>query len=389
VRPPVSRRRARLLQQAARRQQAEAEAAWENLPLEHRRRCAAELVLTRARELQLAYPDIIAIGHGFRTRGRERTRGLRKTVAPPGRVTDEPCVVLTVGRKWRRGIVARRGREIPAFLWSYVEHEGRPVLCAVPTDVRCGTELKVTPRLWVDDNGGGGNGQSGLELIRVTDGVHTPQKGTFCCAVQRPDSGEIFGLSCHHVLAMSTKTHPPGTPSPGQVTLRSTGARIGEIDFAWLGRLVRPGIDLSFDAALCQVDAGARGPFRQACGAVRPTSVLPPGPCPVDCTVMTAQNGRLRARLVMELSFFNGVGYFPSGDQPIQPRIAEFDIVGGITTAGGDSGCAVLDSSGTMLVGMHIGGRDGTNRIFVIPAYDLVDGLNWGREGALSVLSAF
>lgn len=376
-------------------------AAWDALPLPDKRRLAYEVASTRSEELRLAYPSLVSIGHGFKMRGETpappatRTRSANRPAAnqrkrksttrptPTGTVAqDEVVVVLTVARKWRESPTSRRrtrqGR-LPKHLlayWSTKDPDGREsrTLCAVPTDVRCGTILRTArPRstqVRVDDNG------------PVTD-----QKGMIAFAVKLDGKDPVYGLSCHHVLAMSTRTSPPGTPAPTAVTyLRNpdatNGNRIGPLHHDWIGQLTnRPG-ELSLDAALCApATPDELAALREALAGVNPSfTVKSPDAVPTLCRFVLANNRTLPGRFVAEHLTFDGIGYFPPNvNQPIQPGVLEFQIQGNRSTQGGDSGCPVLSEDGDVLVGMHLGGIDRTTTVFVLPAYEILNPLRWGR----------
>lgn len=375
-----------------------ARAAWRALSLTEQRRLAYEVVASRSEELRRAYPDLVAVGHGFRVVSETGARTRRGPASPgrlraSGRLTSAVCVVFTVERKWRESRTTRarsKSGRLPGHLlafWGHTGPEGKEVrvLCAVPTDVRCGTVLRAgrprTAQIRVDDNG------------PVVD-----QKGMIAFVVRRPDTAGVFGVSCHHVLAMSTRTAPPGRPSSGAVAYLRTaaggnGPRIGPLNLDWIGQLTNRAGEVSFDAALCEpADAAGLVALREAVQGIQPGfTIETPDAVPPVCRFVLAGNHVLRGRFVTDHLGFDGIRYFESAArQPIQPSVLEFRILGGRSTAGGDSGCVVVSEDGTELVGMHLGGIDGTTTVFVLPVYELLNPSRWGQTGApLQVARAF
>ena len=90
-------------------------------------RLAYEIAETRARELCLAYKNVVMVAAGYRMKRAARGKtGIVKT----------PCVTFVVRRKWKgKGPAAQKQQLLPSHLLAYTGFDGARVLCAVPTDV--------------------------------------------------------------------------------------------------------------------------------------------------------------------------------------------------------------------------------------------------------------
>ena len=91
-------------------------------------RLAHEAATTRSAELRLAYPGLISVGSGFRTR--------RSVAGGQPVLTREPCVIFVVAKKWKTTGRPGDPRRLPTHLLAVAGPDGQRMLCALPTDVR-------------------------------------------------------------------------------------------------------------------------------------------------------------------------------------------------------------------------------------------------------------
>jgi hypothetical protein len=320
-----------------------------------------EVVLTRGKELRLAYPDIMALGHGVRT---VTMRGKRK-------ILDEQCVVFMVRRKWdsEPKTMQKRARRLPGHLMAYCSTRTGRQMCAIPTNVESGHRYKkVKPH---------------RQYVIARNPPITAQQGVFCCAVRIPGIAAEFGLSCHHVLAMSTQTNPPGSPASGaQVSPAGSQASMGALSA--MGQLVPDSEVVSIDAALARIaDMGA---FALAIGG-NPTTFWDRSstinqcwvqcPPPGSVSELGAPTGTVSANYVNTFFDYSGITYFKSGTQPCQKVVIELQFNSSPSPKAGDSGSPVVDQNG-MLLGMYIAGSDDGTLGFMLPADVLMSGVNYG-----------
>jgi len=345
-------------------------AAWSSLDEAQQRRLTYELAEARADELRRAHPDLVSVGHGYRKAGQARAKSGR--LLRRGGLTDEPCVVLTVGRKWPRSRRSRAG-ELPAYLLAFCDQSAadgrtRRSLCTIPTDVRGADEFRGAMRQGAAE---------GVRRIVVDRPGGWKGVGTVACAVTVPGRDEFFGLSCYHVL-VPRRLYDRRTDDlvrSGETFRESRSSQpIGTLWPGCIGCLTARRGRRSLDAALLRPDTTSA--LARVCGAVRPArSTWDPSWIPRDCR-FEAEAGTLRGRFVAEHIPFSGIDYFGSEPLATQYRILEFEMKGR-STAAGDSGCAVLSEDGTELVGMHLGGINRTSTVFVLPSYELFLGERW------------
>jgi len=357
---------------------------WAALTLEHQRQIVFELVNTRETELRLAYPEVLSIGHGFRQITLSRTGNIHKQA-----VTQEPCVILMVKRKWTntRKTPAMLKRALPKHLWAFCDvRAGRGKsarttrrLCAVPTDIISATDYRARPRDAPDPTSIG-------ELVRASDtsGTRPSANGSLTVGIRAKGLPGLFALSCHHFLAMSKGFN--GQPVAAATLALQNGDALGALS-QYLGKIIRPSEGGSLDAALATVtDAAA---LRLALGSNLPSSALEFGELPpvtVQVIAPKSISGQpLPAAFVAAHKGFDRIRYFSSGPQPTQATVYEYQITAPNTesTKPGDSGCAVLNDFGNRFIGMHIGGVEkiktiSSRRIFILPSYLLLNPDNFG-----------
>lgn len=346
------------------------------------RRLTAEIVESRAEEIRRAYSAVIGVGYGFRTRGRWTNKGGdRRTV------TDEPCVVLMVTRKWRKRpkTPAALSREVPDHLLAFCDVAGPDGqvrrLCAVPVDVIESADHRASP-------------QNGVNAERSTardeDGVRPDDHGSFTALVVPRGGGPTYAVSCFHFAAKSND-HNLGKPvRRASFTLKhdSSAGTFGDLS-PYMGRLVSPD-ELSLDVALVEVRPGMLDVARRAVGPRRPTRVIPSTDLPPEEVLIcvTQDKPPVRARFVIAHKNFDKISYFPAGyRQPRHSTIWEFEVLKGGPTAGGDSGCAVINGLGDTLLAIHVAGvgdtKQQTARSFAVPVTFALYGPNIGLQDFL------
>lgn len=345
--------------------------SWVSLSKEEQMAVLHEVVVTRGKELKLAYPDIMEIGYGIRT---VTIRGKLQLLP------DEMCIVFMVPRKWISEPKTKktRDRHLPRHLMTYCSTPSGRQLCAIPTNIESGLHYKkVKPhdRQYV--------------LIKKP-GVPT-QAGVFCCAVTTPGANIPFGLSCHHVLAMSKVTNPQGSPALGaQVFLNGAPTAFGTLS-DYMGKLVPGPQVMSFDAALAEITdmdslsiAIGGNPINFWDGS----SII--SQCFVQCPTTSSipsipPTGSVSATYVQTWPEFSQINYFcGSGPQPCQPGVIELHFNPASSPKEGDSGSPVVDGNGVLL-GMYIAGSDDGTRGFMLPANVLMSGVNYGLSVDLSL----
>jgi len=341
---------------------------WRRMSREEQKRLVREIVDARAVELRRAYPTVRGIASGLRT----KTQGGDRVI------TREPCVVLMVGRKWTKQpkTKAALARELPKYLWAHATdpRSGERGLCAVPVDIESGIEYRISPH--------------STSFVLAVRSPMPRQRGVVTCAVEMPPGfGGTHVVSCHHVLAMSKVTAPPGSAAAGvRIHVRQTGGRTGmEVGrlSPFRGRLVRPSAGLSFDAALARItDASA---FRQVTPSPTPTrAITTVEDIPFSLRIVTPRD-TTRAVFVQAWSNFDRIHYLTGSSQPVHPVVIECQVLGAMLPKPGDSGSPVLNRKMDTLVGMHIAGSG--RRAFFLPACNVLDGKYYGLGSPLTLVA--
>lgn len=331
---------------------------WGRLPRPVQAALVREIALTRAAELRLAYPNIIGLAHGDRRRR--------------GEIVDDQCVTFLVERKWKRQ-VAPKGRNawLPRFLWVYGPSawSGNRVLCAVPTDVEAVTDGRPIPHF----------GQ-GVGMMAPGRSFST---GAVACAVRLPEKEGVHGLTCFHVAAMPDRGG--SAVDSATATLRDQTTPVGQFWRRWAGRLSRPPIR-SLDVAVLQVKSPEIAAFRGTVGGFSASTSLQAGETlPMFGRILVPDRAPVPARYTQTWHNYDQIMYFDNNSQPVHREVLEFELKDPNSTGEGDSGCAVVNDSGTQFLGIYIAGIRGTGRRFVLPAYEVLDGEGYGRSGTLTI----
>lgn len=367
---------------------------WNQLSSAQQQQLAWEVASSRAHELRLAYPSLVAIGAGYRIRN-EPTREVRKRAGrlPKMVITDEPCVIFTVAKKWKKPRVARGSKErtgaMPKCLLAYTDDPtvpGRRVIAAVPTDVRERQSAHAR------------QGTAARGLIVAQSVGRPPHFGILACAVTLPGRSGMFAIGAHHVLAMSITNGIP--VNDAEILLRGSGSsdesRIGSLVTDPIGS-ISPG-QVAFDAALVSIDDGVTAEvLREATGGMTANDYWrDSGAFPRDCRVLVGTRERpLRAVFTQRRVVFGDTGdeivYFKGlRQQPIHPVMLEFhvDPQEARSTLPGESGCPIVTADGSTFVAMHIGGvQEPSKVIWAIPSTELFLASRWKLDSP-PVLSA-
>jgi hypothetical protein len=327
--------------------------AWRALPQREQLALAAELAIARGVELKRAWPELLSVGCGTRT----RTRG-GKRVSMRGEV----CVSFLVERKWPRGRpAARRERDrLPEFLFDFADDRaGRRTLVAVPTDVQCGSQYRLRPHL----------SRREIEGHDASGGEGGVLTGPFRIA----GSTERFLGSAHHVLAPSSAS---SASIPGPAVVRLEGRDCAELA-PWRGRLVPPALGPSLDFSLARVTELAVA--RAALGAAKSPVAL----CQrvLDLPQQAVLHGAARTlRLQFEQVWtdFDRIAYFATGPQPRHTLVVEWSVQATQRVAPGDSGAPVTSLAENRLLGLHLGGNAAGDRAIMLPIWIALDSAQLG-----------
>lgn len=148
-------------------------------------RIALDVARRRGVELTAAFPNVVGVGAGFRSKGGDES------------VYDEVCLRFLVQRKWKSRIA--KAKAIPPSIRARVRVGKKLVWVSIPTDV---SEFR------------GGKPHVALDLTGGITSRHLGQPlefGSCCCLVKNRNSpGERFVLSCYHVFSRSLDDTPAG-----------------------------------------------------------------------------------------------------------------------------------------------------------------------------------
>jgi hypothetical protein len=332
---------------------AAAVANWKALNNEQRERLIIDVVRTRANELRAAYPDVIAIGYGLRTRHIGKRRRIRQ---------PELVLKFMVKQKWNKASrLTRSRRMLPTVLLAHWHTNDASVTCGVPTDI----DEHRTYRLCKP--------QLNPRVVAVQAGAPpVTEWGSIACVVRIPgDSQSLYAVSAAHVLDL-TQHFWPAVPDQATVRDGDSNSPVAQVsDFAGPIRPAQQG--LSFDAALARI-TDPNG-IAALLGTPRPTSSIA-GPADIPPTYKVASaHGMLSAQKATNWMMTNGVLYYPvDGSSPIAVQHATL-IESDADVIPGDSGSPVISNDGTLLLGMNIYGGNGMS--FMIPAYNLLATRNY------------
>jgi len=300
--------------------------------------------------------DAVSVSCGYRTR--KQGRGQRVC-------RDEPVLVVGVRKKIRRNVVRKQRRDwIPERIQLSVPVSGRKRVLAIPVDVVTREPVPVAQAM-----------RQGIAMrSQFTTGRNL--RGSVCALVRNTlmNDPKRYLLTCHHVACLSLLT-PRLTP---EVPASSYSMAADSQPDDYLGetrRYAEFGVNVLdvIDAALITLDPDALEIVNQpSYWTLRPASWAR---TPQELSAETSQGVYLVAKgdksasgTFLRHEFSQAVRY-GSGNRIAIIKEIIMTRLNRQTTAGGDSGGAIVSPNGTLL-GMHIAG-DG-RLSYAIPAYHLL-----------------
>lgn len=346
---------------------------------------AREVALTRGTEITLAYRNVILVTSGFK---KSQRRGAH-------RLTNEPCVVFVVRRKWSaEKTVAEHPQHLPRWLVAYAEHGGERKPFALATDVQhesafFGARAHGVGGIWLEPQGA------------------QRANGAIACAVEVRDAAgsERCLLSAQHVFS----------PEPDVDALRVAGglevlpldgggsplnAPVIALTRPW-GGVLRGEEDPelpSFDVQLARLENTAAASrivgaprlsatepvvasyqrLVQLGAAQRLKLVVPRNRS--DVAARAPLKARVDCLLERAFALFYDVrrGATRTEAWLYHEGLVKLEVEGPLVPLAGDSGSAVVipngDGSAT-LIGLYIGGKGAA--AYIIPAWELLDTRNY------------
>jgi hypothetical protein len=303
-----------------------------------------EILLTRATELTLAYPNVLRVGLGHK---RSRNRAGQSVL----RDQTPPCLLFMVGRKWPRRSTRSEGR-IPSHLLSFTPTaHGTMMLVAVPTDVDSAQWLA------------GARPDLSVKATVTKSGVFNI--GSVCCTLRQLSApSTVYGVSCRHVLSFGPRASIPGD------TVDAGGAPLGAIaDIK--GAVVGPKV---MDAQLFNVSPHIPlDHFPHYSGIVSSAQSIP------TTLRLLAPSLSMSDQRVVSRGIWSAPLKAPSNPDlwMFAGELIELDLPGARTRAGDSGSPAVAGVSHPTLVGMHIGSVSSPHvngfASLCIPAWRLLD----------------
>ena len=336
-----------------------------------------EVAQTRGAELTLAYDNVVMVASGFKRIG----------AAGQEVLTNSPCVVFVVRRKWRIGHSGEGGAQcLPRHLLAYAQWQGRRVLVALPTDVQVQTRFaRARPQ--------------SMRAICVRRPNEGDDYGTLTAIVELRAGGATLrrGLSPMHVLSWGFPAQS-AVPVVANTVERANGRpqgaapALGESSASG-GRLVN-GPEISFDVQLLALsnESAARSmisdmPLSQdeafIASVERLHKLISQTPAlrfefliPANHPLPQGQNRpRLFASYSGLATHAQGLPYEAADGQSIdvhQWELIELICLNGQGTIPGDSGAAVVlwrSDGKCTFVGMHVAASHGVR--YIVPAWQL------------------
>jgi len=284
----------------------------------------AYVIRNRAKLLR-RYPNVLALGVGYKTKG--------------GEVRPSLCIGFLVERKSQDVSPA-----IPAFVSGFTR-QIRKRKIAIPTDIE---EIGDGSQNYLPVS----NLATGV-MVRSTEFPSKLIQGAICCLVSLKNENDVFALSCYHVLSMSL-LHTGAVGTDKKILVDSQGKNIGRFHE---GSQRFAGNVNYIDVALARIVPPMKVEWKHD---IVPNSVNMGVSKPENCAVYTG-HGALPAIFVktwvrVKLQY---------GSSTVEvPAAYEF-----ISSAGpGDSGSPVMDIEG-VLYGMHFWGRAGGFTLSVPAGY--------------------
>lgn len=334
---------------------------------------AREIALTRGPELTLAYRNLVMVASGFR---------VRRTDAGIEARTAEACVLFVVRTKSHPDRIRDPRQILPARLLAHATVDGVRTLVAVPTDVQ-------HERAYA-----GATPQSDCSIT-----VADREVGTLTALVDVRSAGRTRRMAISALHVLSSGASPRVDPSDGDEVVQTvSGAKAGDHigRSTTIGGHLEAGPALSFDVQLFEVSNKGRAAAMLGHGidpAGLPIVVSHPHLDELlaqmhSIEFMVAANhpkappdrSRMFAAYASTVGPAYSINYGSKGSPFLvhHQELLRFAILNDDATLPGDSGSAVylwhLNET-PMLVGMHIGVRDGHS--LVIPAWHLLSAMNF------------
>jgi len=248
------------------------------------------------------------------------------------------CLGFLVMRK------SEAGKQLPRYIKTVIEFDGRRRQVHVPTDVE---ELADSgPHLGTNTAAGILSVSASQPAVRGT--------GAVCCLVRAGGQPDLFALSCHHVLTLSPKV------GGCRIVMDTLVADRQGVPFGQFFEAVpmAPNQPSQIDAAIARIDSGSTVQWIHS--GMQPRNVDMGLSKPQDCMIYAP--GRLVDAIYIKT--------WPEVQLPY-PGCGNVQIVCAYqfraNTHPGDSGSPVIGGNGT-LYGMHFWGSPSSNLALAIPA---------------------
>jgi hypothetical protein len=339
--------------------------ASELLSLRERRRLVRDIVVTRAHELRLAYPDIRAVNFGYRVRNaRQRSEWLLDA--------EEPCVVFLIDRKYAT-VEIEEHRLLPPSLLAMATLRGRQMLVSIPIDVQ---ELGFYQ---------GAEPHGSPDQIASFSGTSGPEIGQVCCPIRIRDvRTKIFVIGCLHVF-MPRDARQRGELA-AKIFLADADTSVPDLGVtvpAYSGDIHGGSANdaPSFDAQLAEVDDETV--LHAALGDISLTDSITQTPDVPSTFFVQTSRGPIEVTKVgfigPEVEIIYDRDITGAGGTPVRHAellVSRYKIDSAL--AAGDSGSPVTSQKdGGLLVGMHIAGNKDNGLAYAIPAWRLLDSSNY------------
>lgn len=320
-----------------------------------------EIILTRERELRIAFPEVERISSGVKERT-DRTGRLS--------IRRVSTIVFHVRGKW--STPTSKGREsLPKHLLTYWGGGKKRRLVAVRTDVR-ESAVDAIPHA------------STRHSIYSDPGLVSKEvaTGNLCCAIRiKGIRGCRYAVSCRHVLSASELLHPDRDQNVLLALYEDYAERCLE-STSYFGRLGQIGAYPSYDVEFALITD--KDEARRALGAVTfngERAYVRDLPSIRDLGtyyVVVGRGGRaVPIKLRYSTTHYDFVLPYetPAGDIDVAHALVIESVVAGSGNdipRKGDSGSPVLSSRrGGSLVGLHFAGSESQRRSYMIPAAEI------------------
>lgn len=281
------------------------------------------LAKTRGARYRREFQELASVGFGYK-----RVKGEK---------LPQLCFAFLVLCK------TEREPQLPKFIRAVVVHRGKRRHVDVPTDVE---ELgKAKPHAGANAAWGVYVASQNYPQINAT--------GAICCLVRVEGRSELFALSCHHVLTLSSELPNGSVANDVLVADRAEHVPFGRLAAC---SPMKPNKPNQIDAALAVVNGDTQWVYNGASVANVERGLVEPR----GCGIFTPR-GLEPATYIK--TFYDLLLKYPTMSPVRIVAAYQFNA----STLPGDSGSAVMDSNGT-LYGMHFWGDPARNFSLAIPA---------------------